>query len=276
MVRDLFTDEEKNQQGFKSSLSQWMTPSWVAEAIVEHALPRFKEGSLIIEPSCGIGRFLDVIPKAYPAIGVEIDDQLAEASRSKGHNVITGDFRTVALPENKFSLVIGNPPFEKSIFDGMLERSHTILEDDGQVVMIIPAYFFQTSSSVEKWNRKWSIEQQMVPRDVFAGLSKPLLLAKFTKSKAPKLFGFLLYHEATDIKDIPKAYKIALEEGKSGWEAAVEKAIQNLGGQAALHEIYAEIAPKRPTKTDFWKEKIRQTLSRKFQKTDDGTWLKAA
>ena len=274
---DLFEkDEPRNPQGFKASLSQWMTPSWVAEAIVEHALPRFEEGAVIIEPSCGIGRFLDALPAHYRNIGIEIDPELASIARSKGHEVIEGDFRTARLPVDRAHAIIGNPPFENDIFNGFLSRSHNLLEDEGQVIMIVPAYFFQTAKTVTAWSERWSIQQEMMPRNLFPGLSKPLLLARFTKTRETKLFGFLLYHETKEIQDIPRAYRIALEEGESGWAAAVGKAIDNLGGKANLQSIYAEIGPKRPTQTRFWKEKVRQTLYRKFNQTDDGAWLRAA
>ena len=108
---DLFgVSEPANDQGFDSSLGQWMTPSWAAQAIVEHALPSFKEGAVVIEPSCGIGRFLDVLPERYRNIGIEVDPQLAEVARGAGHEVITGDFRTADLPVDRADAVIGNQP----------------------------------------------------------------------------------------------------------------------------------------------------------------------
>lgn len=277
MVKDLFEVETaKNQQGFNSQLGQWMTPSWAAEAIVDHALPLFQDNAVIIEPSCGIGRFLDVLPRQYHNIGIECDEELARIARSRGHNVIIGDYRTVELPVSKADAIIGNPPFGLNVFDGFLNRSYSLLDDGGQVIMILPAYFFQTAANVVRWNENWSMSQEMLPRNVFQGLSKPLMLARFTRDKNAHLSGLILYHEAVAISDMPKIYEKALQEGHSGWAAVVSKAIENLGGAAPLRSIYAEISPKRPTQTKFWKEKVRQTLQRQFEKTDDGNWYKAA
>jgi len=274
---DLFgLSEPANDQGFDSSLGQWMTPSWVAQAIVEHALPSFEDNAVVIEPSCGIGRFLDVLPQRYRNIGIEVDPQLADLARNAGHEVITGDFRTACLPIDRADAVIGNPPFEFDVFDGFLDRSHPLLDDGGQVIMLLPAYFFQTAANVVRWNERWSLSQEMMPRNVFKGLSKPLMLARFTRDPSPRLCGLILYHEAAAVSDMPRIYRIALEEGRSGWAAVVDKAIENLGGKAGLAQIYREIEPRRPTKNRFWKEKVRQTLQRSFSKGDDGLWLKAA
>lgn len=273
---DLFgTSTPANDQGFDSSLGQWMTPSWVAEAIVEHALPTFEEGAIVIEPSCGIGRFLDALPDKYRNIGIELDPKLANIARKNGHEVIIGDYRTANLPVEKANAVIGNPPFEFEVFDGFLDRSHALLDDGGQVIMLLPAYFFQTAANVVRWNKQWSMSQEMMPRNVFKGLSKPLMLARFIRDPKPYLSGLILYHEAAAVADMPKIYRAALEEGRSGWAAVVKKAIENLGGKAELQQIYQEIEPRRPTQTRFWKEKIRQTLQRNFQK-EQGSWEIAA
>ena len=274
---DLFgASEPANDQGFDSSLGQWMTPSWAAQAIVEHALPSFEDGAVVIEPSCGIGRFLDVLPERYRNIGIELDPQLAEVARRAGHEVITGDFRTADLPVKRAHAVIGNPPFEFDVFDGFLDRSHALLDDGGQVIMLLPAYFFQTAANVVRWNTRWSLSQEMMPRNVFKGLSKPLMLARFTRDPAPRLAGLILYHEAAAVSDMPKVYRTALEEGRSGWQAVVAQAIENLGGRAGLSQIYKEVEPRRPTETRFWKEKIRQTLQRRFDRDHEGRWLLAA
>jgi site-specific DNA-methyltransferase (adenine-specific) len=274
---DLFgSTEPANDQGFDSSLGQWMTPSWAAQAIVEHALPSLEDGAVVLEPSCGIGRFLDVLPEEYRNIGIEVDPRLAAIARDAGHEVVTGDFRTAALPVDRAHAVIGNPPFEFDVFDGFLDRSHSLLDDGGQVIMLLPAYFFQTAANVVRWNARWSLSQEMMPRNVFKGLSKPLMLARFTRDPAPRLSGLILYHEAASVADMPRIYRTALEEGRSGWAAVVGTAIENLGGRAELAQIYHEIEPRRPTSTRFWREKVRQTLSRRFQRTDDGAWRKAA
>jgi len=275
VIQDLFS-APPDPESYSPDLSQYMTPSWAAQAIVEHALPHFQDGAVIIEPSCGIGRFLDCLPQNTRNIGVEIDPRLADIARSKGHEVITGDFRSVELPIDAADALIGNPPFVLSAYDSFMRRAHSLLDVGGQVIMLLPTYIFQTAHNVVRWNAQWSIQQEMLPRNIFPGLRLPLMLARFTKDPRPKLTGMILYHEAAAIADMPRIYRQALEEGRSGWAAVVEVAIQNLGGRAELKAIYSEVEPRRPTANKFWKEKIRQTLQQRFTRTGEGQWTMAA
>jgi len=103
------------------SLGQYFTPRWAAQLLVE-TLVKPTAGSYIVEPSCGPGAFLHALPDHVTAIGVEIDETLAEeARRSTGRQVISGDFRTADIPTGA-DLVLGNPPFELSVIDGMLNK----------------------------------------------------------------------------------------------------------------------------------------------------------
>lgn len=247
------------------SLSQWMTPAWAAEMVVEIALGEATETGVILEPSCGTGRLLAAIPNAIEAIGVEIDPRLADvASKATGRQVVIGDFRTVRLPVTEAALLVANPPFDMEVFDGMANRAHDILVQNGRMVAILPAYAFQTSSRVLKWNSRWTLHQRMMPRTVFPGISLPLVLATFIKETERKLFGFILYNESRCIEEMPASYAEAARKGANAWKAVVERALSSLGGQASLRQIYAEIEPRRPTGTEFWKEKVRQQLSLHF------------
>lgn len=265
-----------NDISYDPELSQWMTPAWAAEALVEHALPKFDDGAIVIEPSAGIGRFLDALPARYRNIGVEIDPKLAAIARGRGHDIIEGDFRTCSLPVDRADAIIGNPPFETEILSGFLQRGHALLDDGGQVIMLLPTYIFQSAANVVRWNSRWSLEQEMMPRSIFPGLRYPLMLARFTKDPKPRLSGMILYYEQAAIADMPAIYRQALAEGRSGWAAVVGKALDNLGGEAELKSIYREIEPRRPTPNQYWREKIRQILQQKAVKTDRGTWRMAA
>lgn len=272
----LTTAPAANDISYDPELSQWMTPAWAAEALIEHALPKFGDGAVIIEPSAGIGRFLDALPNRYRNIGVEIDPRLAAVAREKGHEIIEGDFRTVDLPVARADALIGNPPFETEMLSGFLDRGHALLDDGGQVIMLLPTYIFQSPANVIRWNIRWSLEQEMLPRSIFPRLRFPLMLARFTKDPMPRMRGMILYYEQAAINDMPAIYQQALKEGRSGWAAVVRKALENLGGEAELKKIYREIEPRRPTPNQYWKEKIRQILQERAVKTERGTWRMAA
>ena len=268
---------ETASNGYNPDLGQWMTPAWAAEAIVAHALPDLPAKAVVLEPSCGIGRFLNALPQGIRALGVEIDPRLADIARgTSGAEVITGDFRTVELPVKTVDAIIGNPPFQMDVLDGMLNRAKTLLEDGSSMTLILPAFSFQTTTRVLRWNRDWSISQDMLPRTIFPGIKLPLVLARFVRDPAPRLSGFLLYHETREIEEMPSVYRKALSEGRSGWKAVVEEALKHLGGEATISEVYAEIAPRRPTKTKHWREKVRQQLGAHFVRTNKATYRLAA
>lgn len=277
MQFDLIEEAAARHQGYDPALSQWMTPAWAAEAIVAMTLADLPAGSVVVEPSCGIGRFLSALPADVEGVGVEIDPALAEhARRVTGAQVVTGDFRTVDLPVGRCDAVIGNPPFRMDVFDGMLERSRSLLDDGSPVIMILPAFAFQTTSRVMRYNRHWSISQDMLPRTLFPGLRLPLVLARFIKDPKPVLRGFLLYQQSREIEEMPQVYRRALEEGRSGWKAVVEEALFRLGGTGTVAQVCAEIAPRRPTSTAHWREKVRQQLCANFQKRGPATYGLAA
>jgi site-specific DNA-methyltransferase (adenine-specific) len=262
---------------YDAELGQWMTPAWAAAAIREEVMPDLGPDDVVVEPSCGIGRFLHALPDEVRAIGVEIDPRLAAiARRDTGREIVTGDFRTVDLPVSRATLIIGNPPFQLDVFDGMLDRAHGLLVDEGRASWILPCYALQSSSRVARWNARWSISQTMLPRTLFPGIRLPLALVTFGKTAERRLHGFLLYHESREIEEMPDVYAAALREGRSGWKAVVEAAIERLGGEATVQQVCAEIAPRRPTQTRHWQEQVRKQLRSGFRRTARATYAIAA
>lgn len=65
-----------------TGLCQFNTPVWVAQALVERHFPKLGTDDLVLEPSCGIGAFLQAIPAEVRAVGVEIDEALAHRAWS--------------------------------------------------------------------------------------------------------------------------------------------------------------------------------------------------
>lgn len=104
-------------------LSQYLTPSWAAEVLFDAHFSHLGPRDLVWEPACGAGNMLSAIPAHIPAIGTDIDaDMVTRARQRTGRPVFHGDCRTVTLPSG-ISAIFGNPPFELSLFEQMLERS---------------------------------------------------------------------------------------------------------------------------------------------------------
>ncbi len=246
-------------------LHNYPTPLWVCEALIEQYFPNLDSGDFVLEPSCGPGRFLRAIPAHVPAMGVEIDPALAEQARIEtGRLVVTGDFCSVALDVQP-TAVIGNPPFQVKLIEAFLDRAHSLLRDGGRLGFVLPAYFFQTSSRVAGYRKSWSIEQTMIPRDIYQGLSLPLVFALFSKDRRRTLVGFALYTQAVDLRGMTAEYQdLAMTgaKGRSAWRSVVEAALRSLGGEASLEDLYQAVQGRRPSGTAFWREKIRQMAQR--------------
>ncbi|WP_298705971.1 class I SAM-dependent methyltransferase [uncultured Variovorax sp.] len=261
------TDQLTTQQ----RLHQWFTPAWAAEGIVEQEFGWLQPGHRVADPACGDGAFLCAIPDEVEAIGVEIDPVHAQSARLfTGRPVITGDFLEVPCEQlGPVHAVIGNPPFQSSLVAAFLNKAHQILVDDGVCGLILPAYVFQTSSVVEKLNRQFSIRQQLLPRNLFQGIKLPLVFATFTKERDRRLFGFLLYNEAQEMRAIDRRWAelvTARRDRRGVWFPVVEEILNGLGGDAELEQIYLAVQSARPTGNVHWKAKVRQTLQRHPQR----------
>lgn len=274
------TDQRSKQQ----RLHQWFTPAWAAEGIVEQEFGWLRPGHRVADPACGDGAFLCAIPDDVEAVGVEIDPVHAASARLfTGRHVITGDFLQVPCEElGTVQAVIGNPPFQSSLVAAFLNKSHEILVDGGVCGLILPSYVFQGSSVVEKLNRQFSIRQQMLPRNLFPGIKLPLMFATFTKERERRLFGFLLYNEAQEMRAIEKRWAelVTVRRDRRGvWFPVVEEIMNTLGGDADLEQIYLAVQSVRPTGNAHWKAKVRQTLQRhprRFMRAGQGRYRLAA
>jgi SAM-dependent methyltransferase len=257
-------------------LHQWFTPRWVAEVIVERYFADLDLCDKVLEPACGPGAFLHAIPDHVDAVGVEIDPVLAaEARLATGRPVITGDFLQADLPAG-ITHVVGNPPFDARLIHAFLARCHSVLPDGGTAGFLLPAYVLQTSSKVVALNARWSISQELVPRNVFPRLSLPLVFARFVKDRRRALVGFFLYREVADVAALPAAIRHELAAGGqrgSVWRRAVRLAFARLGAvRATLEALYAAV--ERPTENRHWREKVRQTLQAfpEFRRAGAGLW----
>lgn len=260
-------------------LEQYMTPLYAAEALVKIA--GITDSDRVVEPSCGRGTFLQSIPASVKqVVGIEVDSSLADqAVINSGRPVITGDFRTVEIPFQP-TLFIGNPPFSRRTVDEFLRRIHRELPWGGRAAFILPAYHFQWARPTMEWAEMFSIEQAMIPRELFPGLTKPLNWVVFTKERIRRMVGFLIYPETVDTKDVSPEAKLMLVHGKprkGAWRSVVEAALEAAGGEAHVQDIYRFVAGRRPTDNPNWQQQIRKVLQEgEFTPRGDGVWSMAA
>lgn len=253
-----------NQDKTSVELSQYFTPLWVAEALVERHFPKLDANDLVLEPSCGRGAFLKAIPSNVPAVGVEIDAKVAQEARNEtGRRVLTGNFCDVPL-DFRPTAIVGNPPFQMAVVDQFLQRAYDLLPTGGRAGFLLPAYALQTAQRVAGYGERWSLMAEMIPRNLFPSLREPLSFVVFSKDSKRVMVGLALYREATDILTMPKEYKAAAQAlAGQPWRVICEMALTRLGGSAELTDIYSEVSGMQPSLTTFWREKIRQVLRRR-------------
>lgn len=257
-------------------LDQYFTAAWVAEALVRKHFSDLTSSDLVCEPMCGPGRFLEPIPAHVPAFGIEIDPVQAQVARERtGRLIITGDIRDVEIP-GRPTVFLGNPPFKTALFDLFLEKAKTVMAEHGRIGMILPTYFFQTASRVSRYSEHWSLYQEMIPRNIYPGLQKPLCFAIFTKDQKRLLVGFSLFHEQAFIDQLPVDVQEALVTGPSTWPELVFQAIDEHGGEAELPQIYAYVSNRRPTSNPNWKEQVRKICQIRAQRTGRGRYSRGA
>lgn len=247
---------------------QFFTPEWAAVELVERLLlPSLPDKPLVIEPSCGKGAFLKAFPERMDVIGIEVDPEIANEARHNTGRIILN--RSFLEPDHKLDgkvdLIVGNPPFSLGLFEKFLDRSHRMLKPEGRCAFILPAYFFQTSTTVARMAERWSLEQYMIPRDLFYELTKPLVFVIFRKGGTSSHKGFLLYTEQEQVRRLSKASMEILVAGrpKTGvWDALIAFALSGSDQGVSLREIYDRVGPKAPATNNFPRERIRATLYR--------------
>ncbi|MBW7932154.1 MAG: class I SAM-dependent methyltransferase [Gemmatimonadaceae bacterium] len=282
MTLDLFRSVRADSAPLTSArrreLGFFPTPLYLAEAIVERYFPDLDATDTVLEPFAGTGRFLRAIPAHVPAVGIELDPTLAAIARaSSGRPVLTGGALTVPL-DMRPTAVVSNPPFSLSVFTRFLDRVFPVLPMEARVGMIVPAAFFQTSRTLVRLARQWSLRQELIPRDVYARLSLPLCFCLLSKTRQRTLVGFAFYHDVAAVRDLSARTQALLADAGQGsvWRAVVTDALARLGGTASLDAIYDVVAGRRPTQNRWWKEKVRQTLALHCRRVAKGRYALAA
>jgi len=114
-LKDLLTDAEY-AAARESTLTAFYTPPVVIRGIYA-ALGQmgFTQGN-ILEPSCGIGNFLGMLPESMSGsklYGVELDDLSGRIARQlyQKNSIAVQGYEKTAFPDNFFDVAIGNVPF---------------------------------------------------------------------------------------------------------------------------------------------------------------------
>lgn len=126
---------EEYDAAMESTLTAFYTPQTVISAIYK-ALKNlgFKQGN-ILEPSCGIGNFIGMLPdsmKDSKMYGIELDSisaQIAQQLYQKS-SVLASPFEEAILPDSFFDAVVGNVPFgDFKVADKRYDKNNFLIHD---------------------------------------------------------------------------------------------------------------------------------------------------
>lgn len=133
-LKELLTDEEY-KSARASTLTAFYTPPVVINAIYNTLKNMGVEQANILEPSCGIGNFLGMLPqemKSSKLYGVELDSisgKIAKQLYQKANIKIKG-YEKSDFPDSFFDIAIGNVPFgDFKVNDKRYDKNNFLIHD---------------------------------------------------------------------------------------------------------------------------------------------------
>ena len=174
----------------ESTLTAFYTPPEVSDAIYK-AMEQmgFKEGNLL-EPSCGIGNFIGMLPESMKntkIYGVELDTVSAGIAQQlyQKSSIAAQGFEEVNVPDSFFDGVVGNVPFgDFKVLDKRYDKYNFLIHDyffaksldklrPGGVMALVTSKgtMDKTNSSVRKYiaQRADLLGAIRLPNDIFKG-----------------------------------------------------------------------------------------------------------
>lgn len=234
------TIQEKQDQGI------FFTPSKIALELYEKIPIKSKN---ILEPSCGSGEFLKILPKSITT-GIELNKQIYNKIKSTYKNVINMSFLDYN-EVNKHDLIIGNPPYftttekykseflygRNNMYILFLIHSMKLLKKNGVIAFIIPTNFMN-SSYYNKLRKEifnnWTIIDMIEYGDIFEETKQSVfgLIIQKNKTKTNDKYVFRKednYYFVFSKKYLPKSKYLTLNDlnyevkvGKIQWDANKE------------------------------------------------------
>jgi adenine-specific DNA-methyltransferase len=118
----------------------------------------------ILEPSCGEGHIISYFRKngcKQPFVAIEIDETLSILQDIHVNTTIYHENFLTFQCSTKFYTIVGNPPYFKlvknpnkqsilkttNIYVAFIEKAVELLEDNGELIFIIPSDFFKLTSA---------------------------------------------------------------------------------------------------------------------------------
>ena len=133
-LKEILTDEEY-KSARASTLTAFYTPPVVINAIYDTLKSMGVEQANILEPSCGTGNFLGMLPQEMQSsklYGVELDSisgKIAKQLYQKANIKVQG-YEKADLPDSFFDIAIGNVPFgDFKVNDKRYDKNNFLIHD---------------------------------------------------------------------------------------------------------------------------------------------------
>uniref|UniRef100_A0AB33JJR8 Helicase ATP-binding domain-containing protein n=1 Tax=Prevotella sp. GTC17262 TaxID=3236797 RepID=A0AB33JJR8_9BACT len=128
-------------------MGQFFTPHEICRDMVEMLAPNPSE--MILDMCCGMGNFFNHLPNPHNTYGFDIDAKAVTVARYlyPDAHIEQCDISRY-LPEQRFDVIIGNPPFNLKIDfrlsqEFYMEKAYDVLNPAGLLMMVVPLSFLQ-------------------------------------------------------------------------------------------------------------------------------------
>lgn len=132
-LKELLTDDEF-EKAMDSTLTAFYTPPIVIKAMYKALENMGLEKGNILEPSCGIGHFMGMLPnnENLKIYGVEKDELSGKIARQlyQRSSVAIKGFEEVNYSDSFFDVAVGNVPFgDLPVLDKRYDKNHFVIHD---------------------------------------------------------------------------------------------------------------------------------------------------
>lgn len=129
-------------------MGQFFTPHELCRSMVEVLSPTSSE--MVLDMCCGMGNFFNHLPNLHNSYGFDIDGRAVTVARHlypEAH-IEKCDIQQYR-PEQRFDVIIGNPPFNlkfdcKLSQEYYMDKAYDVLNPAGFLIVIVPVSFMQS------------------------------------------------------------------------------------------------------------------------------------
>lgn len=129
-------------------MGQFFTPHELCRNMVEVLSPTSSE--MVLDMCCGMGNFFNHLPNLHNTYGFDIDGRAVTVARHlypEAH-IEKCDIQQYR-PEQRFDVIIGNPPFNlkfdcKLSQEYYMDKAYDVLNPAGFLMVIVPVSFMQS------------------------------------------------------------------------------------------------------------------------------------